>query len=43
VDEAIKYYPALDRFLAQPKAERTDLESGYRALAEILGVPWPAR
>jgi flagellum-specific ATP synthase len=37
VDEAIGYYPALESFLGQRKGERTDLASGYAALADILG------
>lgn len=38
VDEAIHYYPALEEFVAQDKEEQADLESGYRRLAEILGM-----
>jgi len=41
VDEAIRYYPALEAFLAQDKNERSDLAGGYAALAEILGMPAP--
>jgi flagellum-specific ATP synthase len=37
VDAAIRYYPALEGFLAQPKGERADLAAGYDALAAILG------
>jgi flagellum-specific ATP synthase len=37
VDEAIRYYPALERFLAQAKDERCDLASGYEELAAIIG------
>jgi flagellum-specific ATP synthase len=37
VDEAIRYQPALEKFLAQQKGERADLASGYAALARILG------
>ena len=36
VDEAIRYYPALENFLSQKKDERADFASGYAALAEIL-------
>jgi flagellum-specific ATP synthase len=36
VDEAIRYYPALEAFLTQRKDERADFASGYAALAEIL-------
>jgi len=37
VDEAIRYYPRLEAFLAQAKDERGGLAEGYAALAEILG------
>jgi flagellum-specific ATP synthase len=40
VDQAIQFYPALEQFLTQGKKEFTDLESGYRMLAELLGVEW---
>lgn len=36
VDEAMKYYPALESFLTQRKDEHSDFPSGYAALAEIL-------
>jgi flagellum-specific ATP synthase len=39
VDEAIHYYQGLENFLRQTKPEKTDLESCYRALAEILDMP----
>ncbi|HEY4133664.1 MAG TPA: flagellar protein export ATPase FliI [Alphaproteobacteria bacterium] len=35
-DEAIRYYPALDGFLKQPRNERADLPGGYAQLAAIL-------
>lgn len=41
VDEAIKYMPELERFLAQRKDERADLPGGYAALADILGMERP--
>jgi flagellum-specific ATP synthase len=41
VDEAIRYNPDLERFLAQGKTERTDLPTGYAQLAEVLGMPAP--
>lgn len=41
VDEAIRYYPAIEAFLAQAKRDRTDLAAGYAGLAEILGMPTP--
>jgi flagellum-specific ATP synthase len=40
VDEAIRLYPAIEAFLGQQRAERSDLESGYAQLAEILGQPY---
>jgi flagellum-specific ATP synthase len=36
VDEAIKYYPALEAFLQQAELDRSDFMTGYRQLAEIL-------
>ena len=41
VDEAIRYYPAIEAFLAQAKADRTDLPACYRMLAEVLDMPAP--
>ncbi len=38
VDEAIKYYPALENFMSQDIKEVADLQSGYKKLAEILGM-----
>ncbi len=38
VDEAIRYNPDLEKFLAQGKAERTDLAGGYGGLSQILGL-----
>ena len=35
-DEAIKYYPALERFLSQDRNVRSDLASGYAQLAAIF-------
>jgi flagellum-specific ATP synthase len=40
VDEAIKLYPAIESFLSQQRGERTDLETGYHQLAEVLGMPY---
>jgi flagellum-specific ATP synthase len=37
-DEAIHYNPFLEAFLRQEKDERSDLASGYAALAEILNA-----
>jgi flagellum-specific ATP synthase len=36
VDEAIKYYPAIEAFLTQTKKEGIDLATGYEQLAAIL-------
>ncbi|HIJ39164.1 MAG TPA: flagellum-specific ATP synthase FliI, partial [Rhodospirillaceae bacterium] len=36
VDEAIHYYPALEKFLSQRKGEVTDLAGCYAMLAEIF-------
>jgi flagellum-specific ATP synthase len=41
VDEAIRFYPAIEAYLTQKKAERSDLATGYRQLAEILGMSPP--
>lgn len=38
VDQAIKYYPALEGFLRQRKDEKTTLEQGYDELATVLGI-----
>ena len=35
-DEAIKHYPALERFLSQDRNDRSDLASGYAQLAAIF-------
>ncbi|MFD2234964.1 flagellar protein export ATPase FliI [Phaeospirillum tilakii] len=40
VDEAIHYYPAIERFLGQLKSEATDLAGCYAQLAEVLGMPF---
>ena len=38
VDEAVHYYPALEKFMTQAIDERTDLETCYRMLADILNM-----
>jgi flagellum-specific ATP synthase len=38
-DEAIQYYPMIEEFLRQDRAERTDLATGYARLDEILKGP----
>jgi flagellum-specific ATP synthase len=35
-DEAIHYYPAIEQFMSQGKADSSTLETGYTRLAEIL-------
>jgi flagellum-specific ATP synthase len=39
VDEAIRFYPAIEAFLAQKKDERTDFATAYAALADLLAPP----
>ncbi len=41
VDEAIRLHEGLEAFQRQAVDERTTLEEGYRALAEVLGMPAP--
>ena len=41
VDEAIHYFPAIERFLDQRKVEKSDFAACYRALAELLDMPVP--
>ncbi len=41
IDEAIRYYPRIEAFLAQDRAERSDFETAYTELAEILGLSVP--
>jgi flagellum-specific ATP synthase len=36
-DEAIRYYPELEEFLRQDRAERADLAVGYARLGAIVG------
>lgn len=38
VDEAIHYYPALEAFLSQAIAEKSNLDEGYAELERILGM-----
>jgi len=40
VDNAIQFYPAIEKFLSQRKDERSELSSGYMELAAALGVSW---
>jgi flagellum-specific ATP synthase len=38
VDQAINYYPAIEKFLTQRKDEKTSLDEGYDQLAALLGI-----
>ena len=38
VDEAIKYYPAIEKFMSQAREERAELAAGYAELKRILGT-----
>jgi len=38
VDEAVNYYPALEKFLAQTITEKTDIETCYKMLYQILNI-----
>lgn len=38
VDEAVKYHPALEEFLAQLKTDRTGLDEGFARLRKILDM-----
>ena len=40
VDEAIHYYPLLEKHLGQGKKEATSLKDCYAGLAQILGMPF---
>jgi flagellum-specific ATP synthase len=39
VDEAVKYYPQIDEFLAQMKDDCTSLDAGFAKLSALLGMP----
>tara|TARA_Y100000588_G_C13582186_1_gene639213 strand:- start:218 stop:535 length:318 start_codon:yes stop_codon:yes gene_type:complete len=41
IDEAIRYYPSLERFMSQGVKEKTSLEDGYSGLASILEMIGP--
>ena len=41
VDEAISYYPQIEAFIGQRKTDRSTLEDGYIALAEVLDMDAP--
>ena len=38
VDEAVHYYPALEKFLAQEISDHTDIETCYQMLNQILDI-----
>ncbi|MBU6235572.1 MAG: flagellum-specific ATP synthase FliI, partial [Alphaproteobacteria bacterium] len=38
VDEAVKYYPAIEEFLAQMKSDRSSLDEGFKRLRKILDM-----
>lgn len=38
VDEAVKYYPIIDEFLAQMKDDRTALDEGFKRLRKLLDM-----
>ena len=38
VDEAITYYPALEKFLAQEITDQTDIDTSYQMLKQILEI-----
>jgi flagellum-specific ATP synthase len=40
VDEAIHFYPQLEAFLGQNKADATSLQDCYALLAQVLGMPF---
>jgi flagellum-specific ATP synthase len=40
VDQAMQYYPAIEKFMSQRKDEKTQLIDGYRELARALSIPW---
>jgi flagellar biosynthesis/type III secretory pathway ATPase len=35
----MRFYPAIEAFLAQKKDERTDFAAAYAALADLLAAP----
>jgi flagellum-specific ATP synthase len=40
VDEAIHLYPELEQFLGQHKDDATTIDQSFKALADILGMPY---
>src|SRR5512134_3357398 len=41
VDEAIRLYTPIESFLGQKRTEKTNLQTGYSLLADIVGLPHP--
>ncbi len=41
VDEAIRYYPAIENYLRQSKDDRTEIAESFRVLAKALDMPPP--
>jgi flagellum-specific ATP synthase len=41
IDEAIRYYPSLEKFLSQGTNENAELDAGYAALSSILEMIGP--
>jgi flagellum-specific ATP synthase len=41
VDEAIRFYPALEKFLSQDKGDNTSLAEGFQILNAIMNGPQP--
>jgi flagellum-specific ATP synthase len=41
IDEAIRYYPSLERFLTQGTRENSELTEGYMALSSLLEMIGP--
>jgi flagellum-specific ATP synthase len=41
VDEAIQIYPQIEEFLNQNKNESTNIEDGFKRLADIVGMDYP--
>jgi flagellum-specific ATP synthase len=40
IDEAIHYYPLLEKFLTQRVDQHVDMAASYAELASVLGVDW---
>ena len=40
IDRAIELYPGIENFISQNKGDPTDLETGYKKLAKVLGTSY---